>query len=171
MDSQTRISNPWNPISEVRSFPAILLPITNPINPQDTVVSALKLILDPKNYPLSVMCNLGRHRTGEPPPPQKKTHHLQPFRSDALSFLEGTVIGCLRKIQRWNLTSIFEEYRRHAGSKVFSCSWQFAARHRHDHGLIFPLHSTTQVRLLNEQFIELFDTDLVGIPENPPHWL
>jgi len=101
MDSQTRISNPWNPISE------------------DTVVSALKLILDPKNYPLSVMCNLGRHRT-------------------------GTVIGCLRKIQRWNLTSIFEEYRRHAGSKV---------------------------RLLNEQFIELFDTDLVGIPENPPHWL
>jgi tyrosine-protein phosphatase OCA1 len=28
-----------------------------------------------------------------------------------------------------------------------------------------------QVRLLNEQFIELFDTDLVGIPENPPKWL
>lgn len=39
------------------------------------------------------MCNLGRHRT-------------------------GTVIGCLRKLQRWNLASIFEEYRRHAGAKV-----------------------------------------------------
>jgi len=42
---------------------------------------------------MAIMCNLGRHRT-------------------------GTVIGCLRKLQRWNLTSIFEEYRRYAGSKV-----------------------------------------------------
>lgn len=32
--------------------------------------------------------------------------------------ISGTVIGCLRKLQRWNLTSIFEEYRRYAGSKV-----------------------------------------------------
>jgi tyrosine-protein phosphatase OCA1 len=49
----------------------------------------------------------------------------------------------MRKLQRWNLTSIFEEYRRYAGPKV---------------------------RLLNEQFIELFDTDLVGIPTNKPKW-
>eukprot|EP00026_Physarum_polycephalum_P018515 Phypoly_transcript_20134.p1 GENE.Phypoly_transcript_20134~~Phypoly_transcript_20134.p1 ORF type:complete len:165 (+),score=18.72 Phypoly_transcript_20134:99-593(+) len=98
MDTQ---QNPWNPISE------------------DIVISALRIILDPSNYPLAVMCNLGRHRT-------------------------GTIIGCLRKLQRWNLTSIFEEYRRYAGSKV---------------------------RLLNEQFIELFDTDLVGIPEDCPKWL
>jgi len=98
MDTQ---QNPWNPISE------------------DIVISALRIILDPSNYPLAVMCNLGRHRT-------------------------GTIIGCLRKLQRWNLTSIFEEYRRYAGSKV---------------------------RLLNEQFIELFDTDLVGIPEVCPKWL
>ncbi|KAF2075497.1 hypothetical protein CYY_003189 [Polysphondylium violaceum] len=84
--------NPWNPISE------------------EIVISALKIILNPDNYPLHIMCNLGRHRT-------------------------GTVVGCLRKLQRWNLTSIFEEYRRFAGSKV---------------------------RLLNEQFIELFDTDLVS---------
>ncbi|KAJ5072004.1 tyrosine-protein phosphatase oca1-related [Anaeramoeba ignava] len=55
-----------------------------------------------------------------------------------------TLIGCLRKIQRWNLATIFEEYRRFAGSKV---------------------------RLNNEQFIELFDTDLVQIPEEPPSWL
>lgn len=46
-------------------------------------------------------------------------------------------MGCFRKLQRWSLTSIFEEYRRYAGSKV---------------------------RILNEQFIELFDTDLVRIP-------
>jgi tyrosine-protein phosphatase OCA1 len=56
----------------------------------------------------------------------------------------GAVVGCLRKIQGWHLSSIFEEYRRFAGSKV---------------------------RLQNEQFIELFDTDLVTIPVNPPPWL
>jgi tyrosine-protein phosphatase OCA1 len=56
----------------------------------------------------------------------------------------GAVVGCLRKIQQWHLSSIFEEYRRFAGSKV---------------------------RLQNEQFIELFDTDLVTIPPNPPAWL
>ena len=54
------------------------------------------------------------------------------------------MVGCLRKLQRWNLSSIFEEYRRYAGSKV---------------------------RLLNEQFIELFDTDLVSVPEAHPPFL
>ncbi|ORX76171.1 protein-tyrosine phosphatase [Anaeromyces robustus] len=86
---------------------------------EEIVLEALDLILKPENYPLIVMCNLGRHRT-------------------------GTVIGCLRKLQRWNLTSIFEEYRRYAGPKV---------------------------RLLNEQFIELFDTDLVRIPPQYVKWL
>ncbi|CAM6100480.1 unnamed protein product [Calypogeia fissa] len=94
---------------------------TNPASPMSEaeVLSALQFILSPQYYPLHVMCNLGRHRT-------------------------GTVIGCLRKLQRWNLTAIFEEYRRYAGSKV---------------------------RLLNEQFIELFDTDLVRIPVDHPAWL
>ncbi|KAI9006100.1 tyrosine-protein phosphatase required for protection against superoxide stress (By similarity) [Gaertneriomyces sp. JEL0708] len=91
----------WDPISE------------------EVVLEALELMLDPGNYPMMVMCNLGRHRT-------------------------GTVIGCLRKLQRWNLTSIFEEYRRYAGPKV---------------------------RILNEQFIELFDTDLVRVPVGCPKWL
>ncbi|KNC76814.1 tyrosine-protein phosphatase, variant 1, partial [Sphaeroforma arctica JP610] len=87
---------------------------------EETVVDTMRLALDPKlNYPLMIMCNLGRHRT-------------------------GTFIGCLRKLQRWNLTSIFEEYRRYAGSKV---------------------------RLMNEQFIEFFDTDLISIPVEHPNWL
>ena len=60
------------------------------------------------------MCNLGRHRT-------------------------GTLVGCLRKLQRWNLTCILEEYRRHC--------------------------ITSKFRLLNEQFIELFDIDLVQVPK------
>lgn len=66
------------------------------------------------------------------------TSCLLTFRS-----VSGTVLGCLRKVQRWNLASIFEEYRRYAGDK----------------------------RLLNEQFIELFDTDLVRIPVHGPRWL
>eukprot|EP00899_Mesostigma_viride_P014465 jgi/Mesvir1/23019/Mv14614-RA.1 len=86
---------------------------------EEEVLWALRVILCPSNYPLHVVCNLGRHTT-------------------------GTVIGCLRKLQRWNLTAIFEEYRRYAGNKV---------------------------RLLNEQFIELFDTDLVRIPVEHPKWL
>jgi hypothetical protein len=61
------------------------------LNP--AVVSVVQVILSPQNYPLHVMCKFGHHRT-------------------------GTVIGCLRKLQGWNLTAIFEEYRRYAGSKV-----------------------------------------------------
>ena len=86
---------------------------------EETVLEGLHVLLDPSAYPLLVMCNLGRHRT-------------------------GTMIGCLRKLQGWNLTSILEEYRRHAGSKF---------------------------RQLNEQFIELFDTDLVPLPQRRPTWL
>jgi tyrosine-protein phosphatase OCA1 len=87
---------------------------------EEIVLAALELILDRRNYPIMVMCNLGRHRT-------------------------GTVIGCLRKLENWNLTSILEEYRRYAGSKV---------------------------RVVNEQFIELFDTELVNIPQRyKPDWL
>jgi len=93
--------SPWKPVSE------------------ETVLEGLRLLLEPSRYPLLVMCNLGRHRT-------------------------GTMIGCLRKLQGWNLTSILEEYRRHAGPKF---------------------------RLLNEQFIELFDIDLVHVPLQCPQWL
>ncbi|SCV72250.1 BQ2448_4944 [Microbotryum intermedium] len=82
---------------------------------EEVVLQALDLVLNPANAPLMVMCNLGRHRT-------------------------GTVVGIFRKLQRWNLASILEEYRRFAGPKV---------------------------RVLNEQFIELFDGDLVSVPLPP----
>lgn len=55
----------------------------------------------------------------------------------------GTMIGCLRKLQGWNLTSTLEEYKRFVGPKI---------------------------RVLNEQFIELFDVDLVRVPHSPPKW-
>ncbi|TPX55315.1 hypothetical protein PhCBS80983_g05409 [Powellomyces hirtus] len=99
--SSTHLPSTWDPVSE------------------EVVLAALAHILNPASYPLIIMCNLGRHRT-------------------------GTVIGCLRKLQKWNLTSIFEEYRRYAGPKV---------------------------KVLNEQFVELFDTDLVGVTGAKPAWL
>lgn len=51
-------------------------------------------------------------------------------------FRTGIVCGCLRKLQSWNLVSILEEYRRYAGDKA---------------------------RAENEEFIELFDKDLVNL--------
>ncbi|WVQ71874.1 hypothetical protein IAR50_001416 [Cryptococcus sp. DSM 104548] len=82
-----------------------------PPPPEPLIIQALSLLLRSSTYPTLLCCNMGRHRT-------------------------GTVVGCFRKLQRWALSSILEEYRRYAGMKV---------------------------RVLNEQFIELFDTDLVSI--------
>lgn len=49
---------------------------------------------------------------------------------DGLQHRTGCLVGCLRKVQNWSLTSIFDEYRRFAGAKV---------------------------RMLDQQFMELFD--------------
>ena len=61
----------------------------------------------------------------------------------------GCVVGSLRKVCGWSLTYIFDEYRRFAGSKV---------------------------RILDQQFIELFDVSKItreSIPFKPSHpsWL
>lgn len=55
----------------------------------------------------------------------------------------GALIGCLRKLQGWNFNSIVLEYRSFAGSKA---------------------------RYIVEQFIELFDTDLIAVPKKIPRW-
>lgn len=98
-------------------YNALLLPGTAEANSQGlmtlsepVVVRLLSILLDPVCYPLLITCSRGRYRT-------------------------GIVCGCLRKLQRWNLVSILEEYRRYAGDKS---------------------------RAENEEFIELFDIDLVS---------
>jgi tyrosine-protein phosphatase SIW14 len=48
---------------------------------------ALSAILDVRNHPVLVHCDKGKHRT-------------------------GTVIGCLRKLQGWALSAVFDEYAR-----------------------------------------------------------
>ncbi|KAH0558710.1 hypothetical protein GP486_004641 [Trichoglossum hirsutum] len=73
--------------------------------PPQAIKTALGVILDRRNHPVLIHCNKGKHRT-------------------------GCVVGCLRKLQMWALSSIFQEYRDHAEPKA---------------------------RLLDEQFIDLFD--------------
>lgn len=78
------------------------------------------MLLDVRNHPLLIHCNKGKHRT-------------------------GCLVGCLRKVQRWSLTSIFDEYRRFAGNKV---------------------------RILDQQFIELFQISSVRYrAKHKPAWL
>ena len=58
----------------------------------------------------------------------------------------GLLIGCLRKLQKWSFNSLISEYR------SFS-------------------NTTKTTRYINEQYIEIFDLDLVSIPSKTPGWL
>ncbi|GJD09489.1 Probable tyrosine-protein phosphatase [Galdieria sulphuraria] len=55
----------------------------------------------------------------------------------------GILVGCLRRLQNWSLSAVIHEYRTFASSKA---------------------------RYVNEQFIELFDVDLITLPEDLPDW-
>ena len=66
-----------------------------------------------------IHCNKGKHRT-------------------------GCVVGCLRKTQQWSMTSIFDEYRRFAGTKG---------------------------RVMDQQFIELFSDKVEYDERYKPDWL
>ncbi|KAF8369812.1 hypothetical protein HHK36_023910 [Tetracentron sinense] len=74
--------------------------------PDDTIREALKVVLDVRNHPLLIHCKRGKHRT-------------------------GCVVGCLRKLQKWCLSSVFDEYQRFAAAKA---------------------------RVSDQRFMELFDT-------------
>lgn len=79
---------------------------------EESIKQALEIIVDKRNYPLLICCGMGRHRT-------------------------GTVVGCLRKLQGWNLASVSEEYRRFTGNRGG--------------------------RIIVELLIEAFDTNFVDI--------
>ncbi|ORZ07745.1 protein-tyrosine phosphatase [Lobosporangium transversale] len=85
---------------------------------EGVISSALVNILDARNHPMLIHCAKGKHRI-------------------------GCLIGCLRKIQNWSMTSIFDEYRRFAGSKV----------------------------LADQEFIEIFSAKVPYLPEHKPFWL
>ncbi|KAJ8761141.1 hypothetical protein K2173_001197 [Erythroxylum novogranatense] len=73
--------------------------------PDEAIREALKAVLDVENHPLLIHCKRGKHRT-------------------------GCLVGCFRKLQRWCLSSIFDEYQRFAAAKA---------------------------RLSDQRFVELFD--------------
>ncbi|KAI8082021.1 tyrosine phosphatase family-domain-containing protein [Thamnidium elegans] len=85
---------------------------------EELIKEGLELILDVDTHPILIMCTSGIHET-------------------------GTLVGCLRKLEGWNFSSIVTEYRSYAGTKA---------------------------RYVNEQFIELFDLDLVTLPLQLPNW-
>lgn len=74
--------------------------------PHDVITRALEIAINPANHPLLIHCNRGKHRT-------------------------GCLSGCIRRLQDWSLTMIFDEYRRFAYPKA---------------------------RPLDQQFIELYDS-------------
>ncbi|WOL19104.1 putative tyrosine-protein phosphatase [Canna indica] len=71
--------------------------------PEETIREALKVVLDVRNHPLLIHCKRGKHRT-------------------------GCVVGCLRKLQHWCLTSIFDEYQRFAAAKARVTDQMFIER-------------------------------------------
>jgi hypothetical protein len=59
--------------------------------------------------------------------------------------LTGALVGCLRRLQGWSVTTVIDEYR---------------------------MYSRGRTRFAVEQFLELFDTDLVYVdPVTQPSWL
>ncbi|XP_047179057.1 probable tyrosine-protein phosphatase DSP4 isoform X3 [Vigna umbellata] len=68
--------------------------------PEDTIREALKVVLDVRNHPVIIHCKRGKHRT-------------------------GCLVGCYRKLQKWCLSSVFDEYQRFAAAKarVSDQSW------------------------------------------------
>lgn len=59
-------------------------------------------------------------------------------------FLTGVTIACLRKLQKWSYVSIYEEYRR---------------------------YSLGRIQSQQEEFIEMYDSELIGIKESSPLFL
>jgi len=113
---------------------APLVAVENSVNydpiTEEVVLQALELVIAPAASPLMIMCNLGRHRTGTVVGICKARLRHKSRKSNPTwigSALADTYplcplrvcLGCLsvhasavRKLQRWNLASILEEYRR-----------------------------------------------------------
>lgn len=66
----------------------------------DLITEAAKIVLNPENQPILIHCNRGKHRT-------------------------GCLVGVLRRLQKWSLTIIFDEYRKFAAPKERPMDQQF----------------------------------------------
>ncbi|KAA3459194.1 putative tyrosine-protein phosphatase [Gossypium australe] len=104
--------------------------------PEDTIREALNVVLDVRNHPVLIHCNRGKVR--EICSSAIYMTKRFEFYNVVLSFQHrtGCVVGCLRKLQRWCLSSVFDEYQRFAAAKA---------------------------RVSDQRFMELFDVSSVPI--------
>jgi len=72
-----------------------------------------------------------------------RAHHPLLICSASGTHQVGALVGCLRRLQQWSLSATLDEYRRYAAPSP---------------------------RAATEQFIELFDCDLLALPVNLPPW-
>lgn len=66
----------------------------------ELVTEAIKILISPENQPILLHCNRGKHRT-------------------------GCIVGCIRKLQKWSHSMIFDEYRKFAYPKERPLDQQF----------------------------------------------
>ncbi|KAG8463388.1 hypothetical protein KFE25_004899 [Diacronema lutheri] len=92
--------------------------IASGVASEELIKQALEIALDGRNYPLLLMSSSGNHGV-------------------------GLIVGCLRRLQRWSISSALDEYR------------SFAA---------------PAARYMTEQAIEVFDLQLVDAPSDVPPW-
>ena len=94
-------------------------PACEPIS-HELIKEALRYVLDKAHHPLLVVSASGTHQV-------------------------GALVGCLRRMQGWTLSSTLEEYRHYAAPSA---------------------------RLATEHFIELWDCDLLTLPSRKrlPRW-
>ncbi|KAJ1964507.1 tyrosine-protein phosphatase siw14 [Dipsacomyces acuminosporus] len=85
----------------------------------DMVSQILAEVLDTRNHPLLIHCNRGIRRV-------------------------GCLVGCIRKLQGWAMTAIFDEYQRFSGTKI---------------------------RISDQEFIEVFRSPVHIDPQHKPGWL
>ena len=85
---------------------------------QDAVVRVLQLVLDTRTHPILIHCDKGKHRV-------------------------GCTIACLRKLEQWSMSALFDEYHRICGQKV---------------------------RLADMEFMDVFDRQVQVIEKYLPWW-
>ncbi|KAI8839124.1 protein-tyrosine phosphatase [Chytriomyces cf. hyalinus JEL632] len=61
---------------------------------QKVLAQSLVEVVDIRNHPMLIYSDRGKHRI-------------------------GCLVGCLRKLQKWSMASIFDEYQRFSGSKIY----------------------------------------------------
>lgn len=139
---------------------------------------AIEHILDERRHPILVMCKCVRRGSAAASDAlggwAVVLMALVDVRRTGVHF-SGTIIGCLRRLQNWSLTATIDKVQ-----QVVACMPPSVLRCSHRRGLhsrvprlyhqYRNLASSIKTRFENEQFIELFDVDLVTLPQQLPDW-